>query len=85
MYRRHNAAFGKKHRFQLCESEQCKNVTALGFAAGPSLNQPETVPIRPNHDVDYYRWQRMLNGQYIKMSVNGASMNCGFVSTVITQ
>jgi len=27
----------------------------------------------------------MLNGQYVKMSVTGASMICGFVSTVIKQ
>jgi len=26
----------------------------------------------------------MLNGQYITMSINGALMICGFVSTVIT-
>jgi len=27
----------------------------------------------------------MLNGQYIKMSVNGVSTICGFISTVIKQ
>ena len=38
-----------------------------------------------NHDGNYYRGQQMLNGQYIKMSVNGASMICSFVSAVIPQ
>jgi len=27
----------------------------------------------------------MLNGQYIKISINGGSMICGFISTVIKQ
>jgi len=85
MYSRHNKAFGKIHKFWLCESEQCKNVTALGFVTRPSLNLAERLPICSNHDENYYRWQQMLNGQYIKMCINGASTICGFVSTVIKQ
>jgi len=85
MYSRRNEAFGKIHKFQSCESEQCKNVTALGFVTRPSLNLAERLPIYSNHNENYYRWQPMLNGQYIKMSVNGESTICGFVSTVIEQ
>ena len=48
------------------------NVTALGFAAGPSLNLAERQPICPNHNETYCRWQQMMNGEYNKMSVNGA-------------
>jgi len=55
----------------------------LGFATGPSLNLSERPPISSNHDENYYRWQQMLNGKYIETIVNGASMICGFVSTVI--
>ena len=84
MYSRCNEAFGKIHKFQQCESEQCKNVTALGFATGPSFNLSERLLISSNHDQNYYQWQQMLNGQYITMSINGALMICGFVSTVIT-
>jgi len=85
MYSRHDEAFGKIYNFQSCECEQCKNVTALGFVTRPSLNQAERLPICSNHDENYYRWQQMLNGQYIKMSVNGTSMICRFVSTAIKQ
>jgi len=85
MYSRRNEPCDKIHKFQSCESEQSKNVTALGFATGPNLNLCESLPWSSNHDENYYRWQQMLNGQYITMSVNGASMICGYVSTVITQ
>ena len=77
--------FDKIHEFSSCESKQCKNVTALGFPTGPSLNLSGRLPISSNHDENYYRWQQMVNGQYIKMSVIGVSTICGFVSTVITQ
>ena len=83
MYCRHNKAFGKKHKFKSCVSEQCNNVTALCFATGPSLNLAERLPISSNHDANYCRWQQMLNGQYSKMSVNRASKICGHVSMVI--
>jgi hypothetical protein len=41
MYSRRNDAFGKIHKFYSCVSEQWKNVTALGYATGPSLNLAE--------------------------------------------
>jgi len=85
IYSRGNEAFGKIHKFWLCECGRCKNVTALGFLTRLSLDLAERLPICSNHDESYYRWQQMLNGQYIKMSVNGASTMCGLVSTVITQ
>jgi hypothetical protein len=60
-------------------------IMPLSFATGPSLNQAERPPIKSNHDENTYGRQQMLNGQYIKMSVNGASMICGHLSTVIHQ
>jgi len=78
-----NEAFGKIHKFWSCESEQCKNLTALGFATSPSLNLSKRLPIGSNHDENYYRWQHMMNGQCIEMSVNGASTIGGFVRRVI--
>jgi len=57
----------------------------LGFATGPSLNQVERQPIKSNQDENNYRRQKMLDGQYIKMSVNGASTIYGIVRTVIHQ
>jgi hypothetical protein len=57
----------------------------LGFATGPSPNQAVKQPIKSNQNENNYRWQQMLNGQYIKMSVNGASTICGPVSTGIHQ
>jgi hypothetical protein len=50
MYSRRNEGFGKKHKFYSCVMEQWKNVTALGFATGPSLNLAERLPISSNHD-----------------------------------
>jgi hypothetical protein len=85
MYSRRNEACAKIYIFQPCESEQCKNVTALGFATGPSCDVSERQPISSNHNEHYYQWQQMLNGQYIKMSVNEASRICGLLSTVIAQ
>ena len=85
MYRRRNEPFSRIPKFQSRENEQCKNVTALGFATRPSPNPSERLPISSNHDESYYRWQQMLNGQYIEMSVNGASMICSFVRTVIKE
>ena len=85
MYSRCNEVFGKINKFTSCESKPCKNVTALGFVMRPSLNLPARLPVCSNHDENYYRWQQMLNGQYIKMSVNGVSTICGFISTVIKQ
>jgi len=70
MYSRRKEAFGKIHKFLLCESELCKNVTALSPVTKPSLNLSETLPIYSNHNENYYRWQLMLNGQYTKMSIN---------------
>jgi hypothetical protein len=58
-------------------------MTPLGFATGLSLNQAESQPVQSNQDENNYGRQQMMNGQYIKMSVNGASTICGLVSTVI--
>jgi hypothetical protein len=85
MYSRRNKAFGKKHKFYSCVSEQYNNITALGFTTGPSLNLAERLPICSNHDENYFQWQQMLNGQYSKMGVNKASTICGHVSRVIKQ
>jgi len=60
-------------------------MTPLGFATGLSLNQAESQLVQSNQDENNYGWQQMMNGQYIKMSVNGASTICGLVSTVIHQ
>jgi len=60
-------------------------MTPLGFATGLSLNQSGSQPVQSNQDENNYRRQQMMNGQYITMSVNGASTICGLVSTVIHQ
>jgi len=60
-------------------------ITPLGFATGLSLNQAERQLIKSNQDENNYGRQQMLNGQYIKISVNGASTISGLVSTVIHQ
>jgi hypothetical protein len=60
-------------------------MTPLGFATGLSLNQADSQPAQPNQDENNYGRQQMMNGQYSKMSVNGASTICGLVSTVIHQ
>jgi len=60
-------------------------MTPLGFATGLSLNQAESQPVQSNQDENNYVRQQMMNGQYIKMRVNGASTICGLVSTVIQQ
>jgi len=58
-------------------------IMPLSFATGPSLNQAERLPIKSNPDENTYGWQQMFNGQYIKMSINGASTICGHVHMVI--
>jgi len=83
LYSGRHESFGKTHKFWLCESEQCKNVTELGFATVPSLNLSERWPICSNHDQNYCRWQQMPNEQYSKISLNDASTICGFVRMVI--
>ena len=85
MYSRRNESFAKVHPFSSCESQQCMNYSPLGFATGPSLNRTDRQPIRSIHDANNYRQQQILNGQYITISVNGASTICGLVSTVIHQ
>jgi hypothetical protein len=60
-------------------------MTSLGFATELSLNQAESQSLESNQDENNYRWQQMVNGQHIKMSVNGASTICGLVRTVIHQ
>jgi len=60
-------------------------MTPLGFATGLSLNPAESQPVQSHQDENNYGRQQMINGQYIKMSVNGASTICGLVSTVIHQ
>jgi hypothetical protein len=83
MYSRHNEPFGMIHHFWSCESEQCNFITPLGFATGLSINQAESYPVQSNQDENNYQRQQMLNGQYMKGSVKGASTICGLVSTVI--
>ena len=85
IYSRRNEAFGKIHKFLSCENEQCKNVTVLGFVTRAPLNLVPRLPIYSNHNGNYNRWQLMLTGHNIEMSVNGASTICGCVSTVIEQ
>jgi len=60
-------------------------MTPLGFATELSLNQAESQPVQTNQDENNYGRQQMMNGQYIKMRVNGASWISGLVSTVIHQ
>jgi len=60
-------------------------MTPLGFATGLSLNQAESQPVQSNQEENNYGRQQMMNGQYIKMSINGASTICGLVSRVIHQ
>jgi hypothetical protein len=55
----------------------------LGFATELSLNHVESQPVQSNQDENNYGRQKMMNGQYIKMSVNGASTIYRLVSTVI--
>jgi hypothetical protein len=55
----------------------------LGIATGLSLNQAASQLVQSNQDENNYGWQQMMNGQYIKMSVNGASTICGLVRPVI--
>jgi hypothetical protein len=45
-------------------------MTPLGFATGLSLNLAESQPAQSNQDENNYGRQQMLNGKYIKMSVN---------------
>jgi hypothetical protein len=60
-------------------------ITLLGFATGLSLNQAESQPVHSNQDENNYGRQQMLNGKYLEMSVNRASMICGLASTEIHQ
>jgi hypothetical protein len=83
MYSRRNESFGMIHHILWFESEQCKIMTPLGFAIGLSLNPAESQPVQSNQDENNYGRQQIMNGQYIKMSVNRASTICGLVSTVI--
>jgi hypothetical protein len=85
MYSRRNESFGMIHHFLGCESEQCKKMTPLGFATGLRLNQADSQPGQSNQDENNYARQQMMNGRYIKMSVNEASTICGLVSTIIHQ
>jgi len=82
-YSRWNGSFSKMYKLYSNESDHCKNITWLAFAKGPHLNQSERQLISSNNDEYNYWWQQILNGQYIKMSVNGASMIFDFVSEVI--
>jgi hypothetical protein len=57
----------------------------LAFAPGSSLNQEESQPVQSNQDENTYGWEQIKNGQYIKMSLKGASTIFVLVSTVIHQ
>jgi len=58
-----NESVGKIHKFMSWESEQCINITALGFATFQSFNLSERLPISSNHAENDYSWQQMLNAQ----------------------
>jgi hypothetical protein len=58
-------------------------ITQLGFAKGPSLNQADRLLMKSNQDENTSGRQQMFNGQYIKMSVNGASTICWHENMVI--
>jgi len=57
----------------------------LSIATGLSLNQAESQPVQSNQDENNYGQQQMMNGQYFKMRVNGASTICVLVNTAIHQ
>jgi len=59
------------------------NISWLGFAKGSFLDLAKRQPIRTNNHESNYRWQQIVNGQYIKMGVNGVSMMFGLVDMVI--
>jgi hypothetical protein len=54
IYSRRNEDFGNMDKFLSYEGEQFKNVSALGFAICPRLNQAERQPIPANHDETNY-------------------------------
>jgi len=60
-------------------------ITPLSFATGLSLNQAERLPLKSNQDENTHGRQQMFDGQYLKMSANGASTISGDVNTVINQ
>jgi len=78
-----NESFGQIYKFSQYESKQCKNITGLGFATGPSLNLSERQPISSKQYENNYRWPQMMTGQYITMSVNQTSTIFGLVSMAI--
>jgi len=82
MHSGHDDAFGKIKKFHFYVTEQCKNITRLGFATWPSLNLSETQPRGSKHYENNYQWQQMLNEQSITLSINGASRMFGLVSMV---
>ena len=48
------AVFGEMYKFQPDESEQCYNITMLGFAIQPSPDQAERQPLSSNnHECNY--------------------------------
>jgi len=83
MYSRQNESLGKMYKFQQNKSNQCKNITRLGFAKQPSNYQPERQPIPSTRYKYNYRWQQILNGMNIGMSVNRVPTILGLVSMVI--
>jgi hypothetical protein len=85
MYIRRIESFGNIYKFSSCKSEQCKHVTALGFATGESLNLAKWLLIGSNHDENYYQWQQLLMEQSLQMSANRSSTIGGCVSAVIKQ
>jgi len=59
------------------------NISGLGFAKGPSLDQAEWHPTRSDHYQCNYFLQQISNQQYIEMSVIGESTIIDLVSMVI--
>jgi len=64
-------------------SDQGKNINGLSFAKESDLDQAERQLISSNKYECNYRWQHMLNEQYMTMSVSGVSTIIGLVSMVI--
>jgi len=83
MYRRRNEAFGKIDIFVSCETEQCKNATALSFATWPRLNRSERQQWVQMIIKTIIDGSRCWNENTLKTSVKGVLKICCIVSTVI--
>ena len=69
-----NESLGKMHKLWHNVINQCKTICGLSIAKRPSLNLSLRQPINGSNDESNYWWQQILSRQFIKMSVNRASM-----------